>query len=100
MDGEDQATQDARVESLWRSLDTRNEGQLNLNGLKKGLGKIDHRPCIPLRARMISDDRFSSQERGFPPLRRHESCGCQWRWSHIILRYVSTPCQHQPNLND
>ena len=43
MDGEDQATQDARVEKLWKVLDTRNEGQLNLSGLKKGLTKIDHR---------------------------------------------------------
>jgi len=43
MDGEDKRSQDARVEKLWRALDTRSEGQLNLNGLKKGLGKIDHR---------------------------------------------------------
>ena len=43
MDGEDQKTRDARVEKLWRVLDTRSEGQLNLNGLKQGLGKIDHR---------------------------------------------------------
>ncbi|KAK3174319.1 hypothetical protein OEA41_001563 [Lepraria neglecta] len=39
MDGEDQAS---RVEKLWKALDTRNEGQLNLNSLKKGLTKIDH----------------------------------------------------------
>lgn len=44
MDGEDQA---ARVEKLWKALDTRNEGQLNLNGLKEGLTKIDHRSYIP-----------------------------------------------------
>ncbi|KAL2044376.1 hypothetical protein N7G274_003081 [Stereocaulon virgatum] len=39
MDGEDQ---NARVEKLWKTLDTRNEGQLNLDGLKRGLTKIDH----------------------------------------------------------
>ncbi len=48
MDGEDQAAQDARVEELWRKLDTRNEGQLNLGGLKKGLTKIDHRSLTVL----------------------------------------------------
>ena len=43
MDGESQKEQDARVESLWRILDTRKEGQLDLNGLKKGLRQMDHR---------------------------------------------------------
>ncbi|KZF19365.1 mitochondrial carrier [Xylona heveae TC161] len=33
---------DARVEGLWRILDTRKEGQLDLNGLRKGLRKMDH----------------------------------------------------------
>lgn len=40
---EDQAAQDARVEKLWKALDTRREGQLNLEALKKGLAKINHR---------------------------------------------------------
>ena len=43
MDGEDQNAQDARVAKLWKSLDTRNEGRLNLNGLKQGLSNINHR---------------------------------------------------------
>ena len=43
MDCEDQIAQDARVDRLWKTLDTRNEGQLNLNGLKKGLSNINHR---------------------------------------------------------
>ncbi|KAF6235999.1 hypothetical protein HO173_005627 [Letharia columbiana] len=42
MDGEDQTNQDARVSKLWKTLDTRNEGRLNLNGLKKGLSNINH----------------------------------------------------------
>lgn len=46
MDGEDQSSQDARVERLWRVLDTRKEGHLNLNGLKKGLSKMDHRTRV------------------------------------------------------
>ena len=46
MDGEDQSAQDARVEKLWKVLDTGKEGQLNLNGLKKGLKKMDHRSCM------------------------------------------------------
>ena len=43
MDEEDHAAQHARVEKLWKVLDTRNEGQLNVNDLKKGLSKLDHR---------------------------------------------------------
>ncbi|KAL9103905.1 MAG: hypothetical protein Q9163_001098 [Psora crenata] len=42
MDGEDQSVQNARVEKLWKVLDTAKEGQLSLNGLKKGLKKLDH----------------------------------------------------------
>ena len=43
MDGEDQATQDARVEKLWKELDTQQEGQLDIGGLKRGLAKVNHR---------------------------------------------------------
>ncbi len=43
MEREDQRAQDERVENLWRTLDTRKEGQLSLNGLKSGLKKLDHR---------------------------------------------------------
>lgn len=31
-----------RIQDLWRNLDTREEGQLDLGALKKGLRKIDH----------------------------------------------------------
>lgn len=48
MDGEDRTAQDARVNKLWKTLDTRNEGQLNLNGLKKGLSIINHRSYHPV----------------------------------------------------
>ena len=43
MEGESQNSQAARVEKLWRTLDTRKEGQLSLISLKKGLRKLDHR---------------------------------------------------------
>ena len=43
MDGEGQEAQDARVEKLWKTLDTKGDGELNVNSLKKGLSKIDHR---------------------------------------------------------
>lgn len=39
----DRENQDARVNKLWKTLDTRNEGRLNLIGLKMGLSKINHR---------------------------------------------------------
>lgn len=43
MEAEDQEDRDARVEKLWQTLDTRKEGRLDVNGLKRGLEKIDHR---------------------------------------------------------
>lgn len=43
MEGELQKEQDARVEKLWRTLDTGKEGQLDREGLKKGLRRINHR---------------------------------------------------------
>ncbi len=43
MEGDDRKAQDEHVEKLWRTLDTRKEGQLSLNGLKSGLKRLDHR---------------------------------------------------------
>lgn len=43
MESEDQKAQHARVEKLWKDLDTRKEGHLDLKGLKQGLGKLNHR---------------------------------------------------------
>ncbi|KAJ5746297.1 hypothetical protein N7520_011479 [Penicillium odoratum] len=40
--GESKDERDERVARLWESLDTRKEGHIDLNGLKKGLKKIDH----------------------------------------------------------
>ncbi|MCJ1271411.1 hypothetical protein MMC22_011311 [Lobaria immixta] len=42
MDREDQKAQDERVKKLWQTLDTRKEGRLSLQSLKKGLGEMDH----------------------------------------------------------
>ncbi|KAL9105290.1 MAG: hypothetical protein Q9227_009505 [Pyrenula ochraceoflavens] len=42
MDGESQNARDTRIESLWRTLDTKKEGQIDINGLRKGLKKMDH----------------------------------------------------------
>jgi solute carrier family 25 phosphate transporter 23/24/25/41 len=40
---ESQNARDARIEQLWQRLDPQKKGELDLNGLKKGLGRIDHR---------------------------------------------------------
>ncbi|KAF2267081.1 calcium dependent mitochondrial carrier protein-like protein [Lojkania enalia] len=42
MDLESMNAQDARVDALWESLDTRRQGQLDLAALQKGLRKLDH----------------------------------------------------------
>ncbi|KAL8707577.1 MAG: hypothetical protein Q9220_007418 [cf. Caloplaca sp. 1 TL-2023] len=38
----DQKALDARVQKLWRTLDTQKKGHLDAKGLKQGLKKIDH----------------------------------------------------------
>ena len=43
MDDEDQSVQDARVEKLWKVLATGKDDRLNIDGLKRGLNKMDHR---------------------------------------------------------
>ena len=58
MEPRDQEEQDARVEKLWRTLDTQKQGHLDAKGLKNGLKKIDHRLyCSPNRFQ-IADDVF------------------------------------------
>lgn len=43
MDNVRAKAQDARVDALWATLDTRKQGKLDLPALKKGLRKLDHR---------------------------------------------------------
>lgn len=43
MENEPENSQDARVESLWSSLDTEGAGHLDLAALREGLKKLDHR---------------------------------------------------------
>lgn len=45
--GESKDERDTRVARLWETLDTRKEGHIDLNGLKKGFKKIDHRELSP-----------------------------------------------------
>ncbi|KAF2856024.1 calcium dependent mitochondrial carrier protein-like protein [Plenodomus tracheiphilus IPT5] len=42
MDTQSASVADTRVDELWRTLDTRKQGQLDLPALKKGLRKLDH----------------------------------------------------------
>lgn len=44
---------DARVDQLWATLDTRKQGHLDLQALKKGLRKLDHRMQQPAMWRCV-----------------------------------------------
>lgn len=35
--------QEERLKELWSTLDSGGDGQIDINGLKKGLKKMDHR---------------------------------------------------------
>jgi solute carrier family 25 (mitochondrial phosphate transporter), member 23/24/25/41 len=43
MDEETDKERDERLEKLWNTLDSSGDGQIDINGLKKGLKKMDHR---------------------------------------------------------
>lgn len=53
MDGESPDERDARTLSLWRKLDTQDEGSLDVKALKKGLRKLDHRE-LPCRCSLVN----------------------------------------------
>jgi solute carrier family 25 phosphate transporter 23/24/25/41 len=43
MDAESPAERENRTRSLWKKLDTQNEGYLDFKAFRKGLKKLDHR---------------------------------------------------------
>lgn len=51
MDGETDKQRDERLKKLWNTLDSAGDGQIDINGLKKGLKKMDHRMRAPRRVR-------------------------------------------------
>jgi hypothetical protein len=65
--------QDARVEALWKTLDTGNRDYLDLAGLKKGLQRMDHRTWRYSGEGNGAHFITSSQIRQYPPRRRPES---------------------------
>jgi solute carrier family 25 phosphate transporter 23/24/25/41 len=40
---ESQNSREIRIEQLWSKLDPQKKGEIDLNGLRKGLQAIDHR---------------------------------------------------------
>jgi hypothetical protein len=47
---ESQNSKDERTLQLWKKLDPQNKGELDFNGLKKGLIRIDHRKQSPIQS--------------------------------------------------
>ena len=43
MDGESAAEREERLQALWRQLDTKRKGYLDLPALKSGLAQMNHR---------------------------------------------------------
>jgi solute carrier family 25 phosphate transporter 23/24/25/41 len=50
MDAESPADKENRTRSLWRKLDTQDEGFLDFKAFRKGLKKLDHREHQPRSA--------------------------------------------------
>ena len=64
MESETANAQDARVDALWATLDTRNQGQLDLAALKRGLRSMDHRAEFPPSAGQLWLTGGSAEKRG------------------------------------
>jgi len=75
---------DKRVAELWATLDTRNQGHLDLPALKKGLRKLDHRTRCRIGAHTHWLRSSSPEECRSPPGRRDEGSRRGWEWAHII----------------
>jgi Ca2+-binding EF-hand superfamily protein len=68
MDGETDKERDERLEKLWNTLDTGGDGQIDINGLKKGLKKMDHRMVACMCEELEANPGYSSQKcRRAPP---------------------------------
>lgn len=46
MDGESEAQREERLQALWRQLDTKRKGYLDIPALKSGLAQMNHRKYI------------------------------------------------------
>ena len=49
MDGESAAQREQRLQGLWRQLDTKRKGYLDLPNLKSGLQQMNHRMPLQLQ---------------------------------------------------
>jgi hypothetical protein len=59
---ESQNSRDLRIEKLWSKLDPQKKGEIDVNGLRKGLHAIDHREFSNL-IRAAHADRTCSIEK-------------------------------------
>jgi Ca2+-binding EF-hand superfamily protein len=62
MDAESTNAQDARIEELFRALDVGKKGHLDLDNLRAGLKRIDHRMLARCIALATSADYNSAQK--------------------------------------
>lgn len=69
---EPQNARDARVERLWRQLDTLKKGELDLADLRRGLKKIDHREPPVTVLNHIANVDCSTEECRRSPARCYE----------------------------
>lgn len=72
-DPESQNSRDARVEELWKKLDPQGKGELDINGLQRGLRKIDH----PLKnAKALLKDVVAAMDKNGDQVIQYEGMFC------------------------
>ena len=81
-DEDSHSEQDKRVETLWRSLHTGPVAPLDLEGLREGLRKIDHRQWSNHTYNHIqTHPSFSFSKCRATTKRCLKNGGHQWRWA-------------------
>ena len=81
MGGEETDTErERRLKELWKELDVAGNGHFDVNGLRKGLKKMDHRmPLEPNGRCCPTDDHLhSAQKCGCNVIRCSQSSRHQW----------------------
>lgn len=81
---ESQNAQDARVEKLWKELDIKKKGELDIQDLQKGLRQLDHRKHYTTHNVGQADRVDSSAECRHSTSRCYESRRHEWRREDTI----------------
>jgi len=84
---ESQTSRDARIEALWKKLDPNGRGEIDVNGLRRGLKKIDH----PLKhARDMLEDVVKAMDKNGDNVIQYQGVFGNMKKSNLLYLQVFT----------